>query len=797
MAIDQIHTYCAMCVSRCGVVATIEDGRFTKVRPDPDHPNGCICVKGAAAPEIVYSSDRIRQPMRRTRPKGDPDPGWVPISWDEAMEKTASRLNEIKEKHGPEAVIFGRATPAGGGTQEFDTWLRRFANAFGSPNYLTTTHMCNWHRMFGAKTTFGTPTPSADYANTNCILLWGFNPQATAPDVAMRISHARSRGAKLIVIDPRDNELARKADCWLRVRPGSDGVLALSMIHVLIEEGLHDEVFVRDWTNGPFLVREDTNELLSGEDLNPTAAKGSFAVWNENADKPEIHRRDAGYAGDDVQPALTGSFSCQLADSSVVPCRTVFDMLRESARGYAPEESSAITWVPAEELRRAVRLFAAERPSCFATWVGLEQHADSAQINRAVSCFYVLTGQIDEPGGNVVFAAAPRRPMAGGNLLSQELRDRRLGMEMHPLGPQDDPGNVQAEKFYDAVLDGRPYPVKAAVMFGGDALVNARSALRGREALKTLEFYLHVDIFANNSAKYADLLLPACTTWEHEAVNVPTPFVLSHGDAPQWSQLRKMVVSPQHDSRSDMEIVFDLAARLGLGEHFFGGDVEAAWNAQLDPAGVTVQTLRDQPLGIRSDARTAYRKYAEIRDQSGEPRGFPTPSGKLELYSTRLAEAGYPPIPEFRDPAERPTSDPDGGPDYSLILTFYRQVQFVNQRHRNIPRLRGRMPEPLLELHPDTATAAGVADGDWMIVESSVGRIRMRAKFNSSLHPRVVCAPYGWWQECRELELPGYDPFGTDSASGNNLVPDRDTDPVSGTAPLRSSMCRVAALNPL
>ena len=110
MTTERIPTFCAMCASRCGVVATVEDGKLAKVERDPEHPNGCICIKGTAAPEIVYSPDRIRQPMMRTRPKGDPDPGWRPISWEEAMQTMANRLNEIKENHGAEAVVLGRAT---------------------------------------------------------------------------------------------------------------------------------------------------------------------------------------------------------------------------------------------------------------------------------------------------------------------------------------------------------------------------------------------------------------------------------------------------------------------------------------------------------------------------------------------------------------------------------------------------------------------------------------------------------------------------------------------------------------
>jgi hypothetical protein len=106
MAIEEIHTYCPMCIAQCGVIAVVEDGRFTRVRPDPEHPNGGICIKGSAAPELVYAPDRLKYPMKRTRPKGDADPGWVEISWEEALDTVASRLLQIKAESGPEAVVF-------------------------------------------------------------------------------------------------------------------------------------------------------------------------------------------------------------------------------------------------------------------------------------------------------------------------------------------------------------------------------------------------------------------------------------------------------------------------------------------------------------------------------------------------------------------------------------------------------------------------------------------------------------------------------------------------------------------
>ena len=424
-----------MCVSHCGVVATVSEGVLTKVTPDPAHPNGGICVKGTAAPELVYAPDRLRHPMVRTRPKDDPDPGWARISWDEALALTASRLLEIKARHGPEAVAFPIATPAGSAAVDFMPWAWRLANAFGSPNVVTNTHICQWHRDWGAAYTYGVGTPPPDYEHARCILLWGFNPRATWPGMSMRISQATADGASLIVIDPRRTALAGKADLWLRVRPGADGALALGMIHVLLEEGLDDEDFVRDWTNAPFLVRADTGQLLAGPDLSAAADPDSFVVWDRHGGGPAAYRPGGGYDRPAVQPALSGTYRVTGAGGETLSCRPALELLRELAARYAPERSEALTGVPAALVRRAARLFATQRPSCYYTWAGLEQRRDAVQTNRAISLFYALTGQFDQRGSNVLFASTATNPVIGRPLLPAGQAARRLGYAERPLGP--------------------------------------------------------------------------------------------------------------------------------------------------------------------------------------------------------------------------------------------------------------------------------------------------------------------------------------------------------------------------
>ena len=187
----------------------------------------------------------------------------------------------------------------------------------------------------------------------------------------------------------------------------------------------------------------------------------------------------------------------------------------------------------------------------------------------------------------------------GLELLPREQASRRLGYAERPLGPPGAPGSVRAHDVYHAILTGYPYPVKALIAFGTDPLVAHADPLAGKRALEALTFSVHVDLFANPTASLADLLLPAASCWECEAVMPsPPPYALAEQTA-TWAQVRQAVVRPVHEARPDLEIIFALAQRLGLGAQFFGGDMETAFNHQLARSGLTVQQLREHPAGIR------------------------------------------------------------------------------------------------------------------------------------------------------------------------------------------------------
>jgi anaerobic selenocysteine-containing dehydrogenase len=243
----------------------------------------------------------------------------------------------------------------------------------------------------------------------------------------------------------------------------------------------------------------------------------------------------------------------------------------------------------------------------------------------------------------------------------------------------------------------------------------------------------------------------------HAAEGLKIGFEISEA-AQSLVQLRRPLAPPRGEARSDLQIIFALATRLGLGEHFWNGDLDAAFRHQLAPSGVTLEQLRAEPAGVRVPLATRYHKYAELN--GGAPRGFRTPSRKIELYSEVLADHGYPPLPEFEEPRTSPRSRPELAERFPLILTCAKSLWFCESQHRNLASLRRRVRDPQVELHPDAARSRGIAAGDWVRLETPHGSVRARARFNVNcpgigLCWRIQAAGRGWASRAsREVQPP-------------------------------------------
>ncbi len=791
----KVQTYCALCIARCGAIATVAGDRFLALDPDPSHPTGAaLCAKGRAAPELVHSAERLLYPMKRTRPKGDPDPGWQRISWDEALDTVAAAMRRIAAAYGPEAVAFSLPSPSTTAIVDSGNWIRRLMNAFGTPNAANHIELCGWARNQATKFTFGVGGVHSgssggampDIANSGVLMLCGYNPSGSRITHATATAAALKRGMKLIVIDPRQTGFANKADLWLRVKPGTDGALALGVANVMIERGWYDRAFLREWSNGPLLVRADSGRLLTERDPTPDGSERRFVAWDEVRDGLVVYDPATGrYERDGAVPALEGARRIA-TPAGEVACETAFSLYAALCRRYPSEVVAATCWIDRDQVAAAARLIWSARPVSYYAYAGHEQHANTTQTARAMSILYALTGSFDRKGGNVLYPSVPQATIAGEDLPRAKTMRPTAGFETRPLGPART-GTVVTSALYDAILDDRPYPIRGLIGWGSNLLIGRADVQRGREALTALEFFVHADLFLNPTAAMADVVLPVASAFERKALRIG--FEVTE-DAQSLVQLRQPVVPPRGESRSDIEIVVALAQRLGLGHHFWNGDIAAGFRHQLAPSGLTLEALRAAPGGIKVPLKTQYTKYAQC-DGSGIAAGFATPSRKVEIYSETLHRQGYAPLPEFIESGAAPAPGQKPGARYPLVLTCAKHALFCDSQNRAQPSLRRRVPHPEVELHPQTAAERGIAAGDWVAIETPAGSIRARARFNSSLDPRVVSGQSGWWQACPDLGLPGFDPFSETGSNFNLLVGTGSLDPVSGTPAHRSGRCEI------
>jgi anaerobic selenocysteine-containing dehydrogenase len=553
----------------------------------------------------------------------------------------------------------------------------------------------------------------------------------------------------------------------------------------MLAHGWYDQDFVREWTNGPLLVRSDNGRLLTQRNLSQAGSEQQYAAWSAPLGRPIAYDPATGqYEDHPSELALFGAFTLETPEGPVT-CQPVFEHLAALCRRYPSERVEEICGIPRGQVVAAAQLMWEARPLAYYAWSGVEMQTNATQIARAIAQLSVLTGSFDAPGGNALFAAVPSANVAGAELLPPSQRARALGLSQRPLGPARWQF-ATTDEVYRGILQQDPYGVHALVGFGANLLLSHADGTRGRAALAALDFYVHADLFMNPTAELADVVLPVASAFEREALRIG--FEVSP-DAQAHVQLRPQIVEAPGEARSDTEIVFALAQRLGLGQHFWNGQVEAAYRYQLGPSGVSVESLRAQPRGMRLALTTRYRKYAELDD--GVPRGFNTPTRKIELYSETMLQHGYPPLPEYVEPLVGPKSRPDLTARYPLILTCAKHTLFCESQHRGLASLRRQALDPEVELHPLLAAERGIQPGDWVHIETPHGSVRARARLNDTLQPNVVCGQHGWWQAAPDIGAPGYDPFSADGANYNLVIGNDAIDPISGSVPHRAYLCQV------
>ena len=748
--------FCTLCRSRCGAIFVTRDGLLKEVLPDPEHPTGgALCAKGRAAPEILADLGRLTQPLRRTRPKGDPDPGWEPVSWDEALADIAGRLSEIRDTHGPDAMLFTSTTPSGTAIGDSFEWIEGFIRAYGSANFVAAMEICNFQKDFGTTLTTGGSLGTPDYLHADAIVLWGHNPARTWLAASSQIS-ARSAGVPLVVIDPQRQGSGTDADLWLGLRPGSDGALALGGIRHLLASGTFDKDFARDWTDAALLVNRATGRKVVPRDIG-IDADGFLAMTKAGPIVVDTNQPPA----PDLAPELF--FSGTVAG---MECDSALELLRQCSQPWTLPATAEATGLSEAAISRFNDLLSSDARIALAHWSGLSQSAASSQTVRAISCLFALRGDVDRAGSNRWFPAPPLRPFAAAS------RADPLGTDRIPLGPPRF-GYVVTRDAIEAIETGIPYRPRGLFSMGTNPAASYPDWARAAAALASLDFRVHCDVRMTPMADSADYLLPVTLPWEHASLR---PGFELDAESALHVQYRPAVVQPTGDQRPDYAILREIAQRMQFADPLWHGSIDEAWEMRLAPSGLDLATLKQNPGGLTLPVAQVDRSYAAIAADGGV-KGFNTPSRRVEFHSSLLANVGEPAIPLW--------TQPPADPAFPLLLTTAKRGVYTQSSLRYVPSLARRAPAPELAMSPATADAASLVPGDWARIVIATGSVSMKVRVDDTLADGVLVGEHGWWQQADAGDRL------TSGTNLNSILRNGDDDPVSGAVELRRIACRV------
>jgi anaerobic selenocysteine-containing dehydrogenase len=456
-----------------------------------------------------------------------------------------------------------------------------------------------------------------------------------------------------------------------------------------------------------------------------------------------------------------------------------FDKLKEHIQKYSPQWAESITGLPAYQIREIAQLYATTKGASIDLGNGIEHAASASDAARAIAILIAITGNLDRPGGNIVPAGSTMPEPKSVHLkekYTQEWVEKLVAPEFpKPFEPFVEGTSSAYYKVFNSVLSEKPYPIRCIVAPGTQPAVSTRGPKRIVEALKKLDFYVVIDVTRTADMDFADIVVPVATPYE---TNHPFEYTEN------WIMARNMVIEPLGEYKSMYEFWLDLGVRMGYGSDFWNGNMQACMNYQLEPLGITIEELRNSPVGMFYPMKPmVYEKYEEIFS-SLSPRLSQAPylpQKKVAIYNTSFEEYGFRPLPAWREPPESLTGTPELSEKYPLIFSDFHTSEAYNASWlRNVPSLRKILPFPTLQMHPSAANARGIHDGDWVIVESPHGFIRLKAEVNQGIRPDTVMALHGWWQGCNELGFPDF-PLLDGGANTNNLYsvdPEKAFDPL-------------------
>lgn len=686
------------CGGRCFLNVHVKDGIINRIETDDgEEPQIRACLRGRSYRKRVYGDDRLRFPMRRTGARGEGR--FERISWDDALDVVASNLKRVKSKYGPGAIFFLYSEGARGYLHTCGT-IRRLLNMFGG--YTTrwggqSAQACSYACWANYGTLITDESPDG-LVNSRLILMWGWNPAVTikTPNTTFYLAKAKEAGARIISIDPQLTDTAATfGDQWIPIIPNTDTAMMIAMAYVMIKEDLHNRKFLDRYTVGFDQFRD---YVMGDEDGIPKTP-----AWAE-----------------------------------------------------------AITGVPAATIEGLSREYATTKPATLIPGWAAGRTAYGEQYHRAAITLAAMTGNIGVRGGGAAGYGRPPLPFRGASTygFNVGLPTGKNPLERGAPSPTHlditlhDRYKVNTPKIWDAILKGKaggyPADLKLLYILCANSLNQLLNTNKGVEALKQPEFIVIHEQVMTPTAKFADILLPANTHLERNDV------FAAHSAGSYFIYSNKAIDS-LYESKSDFEIACELAPRLGIFD--YSDKTEDGWLKEIVKGKDLAEYINDydefKRKGLwkwqRPESALAFKD--QIEDPGNNP--FPTPSGKIEIYSQRLADINHrniPPIPKYIEAWES-RNDPLAK-NYPLqLITPHPKIR-AHSTFYGVPWLSELEP-PALWISAIDAQVRGIRDGDDVRIFNDRGVMRIKAKVTQRILSGVVRINEGAWYQPNEKGIDG------------------------------------------
>ncbi len=712
----------------CGLKLYVKDGKLEKVEGDEQHPvtTGGLCIRCLTLKDYVYHKDRIIYPMKRD-PKDRGKDKWERITWEEAYGIVASETKRIGETYGYETII----EPMGTGTSAGFNNSLMACSVLNTPNgmYMQSGYSCYAPRMGVANWVLGASYPEIDYA-----CQW--------PD---RYDDPRFKLPEVIMI-------------WGKspLQSNPDGFYGHSIVEMM---QMGSKLIVIDprvnWLSSR---AEIWLQVRPGTDTALGMAMINYIIQNDLYDHDFVEKWTYG-----------------------------FNELAERCSEWTLEKAEEATWVPADKIAAAARMYATAERASLQWGLSSDQKPNGVQMSHCEIALMAITGNVDVAGGNTIgtvplIAVAIAQQEAG---MEPELAAKQIGRTEYP-GFHATLGSAHADLAIEQFEKQDPFPVKMAFIKNSNLLsCTAMEPKRWEKVLLDCEFNCITDCFMTPTAMaLADVFMPLATFAECDSL-----VAVQFGNVGTMVSAVYKAIEPVGECKNEWEVILELG-KITNPDKFAHlndvGDLFTEW--LLKPAlGITYDELRER--------RFEYIPYEYNKYETGKLRpdgnpGFLTPSGRIELWSTMMQRFGDDPLPYYDAPPFGPEKTPELMEKYPYVLTTgARAYAYFHSEGRQIPLLRETNPDPICEIHPETAAKHGIEDGNWVILENMYGSARLKAKVHAGIDPRVIQSQHGWWFPEEDGEAPNL--YGTYRSNINNLIPHGFNGKTGFGAPVKCMICNV------